>query len=185
MSAVGNVAQAPTLPRLTWRLWWQQLAAVMLKEAKQVIRDPSSWIIAVALPLMFLFLFGYGLSLDTTTVKIALVREDSSQDARALTSSIEHSKWFVVQHAATRAEGKQLLQDQAVKATIIVPAEFGARLRSQGQMAQIQVLIDGTEPNTANYVRGYVNAIWSGFLSGRRMNEGLDLEPPITIEPRY
>ena len=48
------------------RSWWQQLAAVMLKEAKQVTRDPSSLIIAVVLPLTFLFLFGYGISLATT-----------------------------------------------------------------------------------------------------------------------
>lgn len=183
MSRVENAAMA--LPRMSWHSWWQQLAAMMLKEAKQVVRDPSSWIIAVALPLTFLFLFGYGLSLDTTAVKVALVREDSSQDARAFTSSIENSKWFVVQHAADRAEGKRLLRDQAVKATIVVPAEFGARMRSQGSTAQIQVLIDGAEPNTANYVRGYVTAIWAGFLSARGMGEGVSMAPPISIEPRY
>ena len=61
--------------------WWQQLAAIMIKEAKQVMRDPSSLIIAVVLPLTFLFLFGYGISLDTTVVKIAVVREDDGRDA--------------------------------------------------------------------------------------------------------
>src|SRR5256885_9845354 len=65
------------------RLWWQQLAAVMIKEGKQVTRDPSSWIIAVVLPLTFLFLFGFGVSLDTTVVKIAMVREDGGRGARA------------------------------------------------------------------------------------------------------
>ena len=50
------------------RTWGQQLGAVMIKEAKQVTRDPSSWIIAVVLPLTFLFLFGFGISLDTTFV---------------------------------------------------------------------------------------------------------------------
>ena len=71
-----------------WHSWWQQLAAVMLKEAKQVTRDPSSWIIAVVLPLTFLFLFGYGISLDTTVVKISLVREDSSEDGRAFAAAL-------------------------------------------------------------------------------------------------
>jgi len=42
-----------TLTRV--RSWWQQLAAIMIKEGKQVTRDPSSWIIAVVLPLTFLF----------------------------------------------------------------------------------------------------------------------------------
>ena len=168
-----------------WHSWWQQLAAVMLKEAKQVTRDPSSWIIAVVLPLTFLFLFGYGLSLDTTVVKVALVREDGGRDARDFAAQLENSKWFLVVHALDRMHGKQLLQDQAVKATVIVPAEFGALLHAESRTAQVQVLVDGAEPNTANYVRGYVSAIWAGFLAGRGLERGADLATPITLEPRY
>jgi ABC-2 type transport system permease protein len=168
-----------------WRSWWQQLAAIMLKEAKQVTRDPSSWIIAVVLPLTFLFLFGYGLSLDTTVVKIAMVREDGSEDARAFAASLENSQWFLVLHAPDRVSGKRLLRDQAVKATVIIPGEFGARLRAEAQIAQVQVLVDGAEPNTANYVRGYVNAIWAGFMAARSIQQGTSFSPPITIEPRY
>ena len=157
----------------------------MLKEAKQVTRDPSSWIIAVVLPLTFLFLFGYGLSLDTTVVKVALVREDGGRDARDFAAQLENSKWFLVVHALDRMHGKQLLQDQAVKATVIVPAEFGALLHAESRTAQVQVLVDGAEPNTANYVRGYVSAIWAGFLAGRGLERGADLNTPITLEPRY
>lgn len=171
--------------RHRWHSWWQQLAAVMLKEAKQVTRDPSSWIIAVVLPLTFLFLFGYGLSLDTTTVKIAIVREDNSADARNFAAALENSKWFLVLHAADRTSGKEMLRDQAVKATVVIPAEFGTRLNAESQLAQIQVLVDGAEPNTANYVRGYVNAIWTGFLSARSMQQGSAYTQPITIHARY
>lgn len=171
--------------RQRWRTWWQQLGAVMLKEAKQVTRDPSSWIIAVFLPLLFLFLFGYGISLDTTVIKVAMVREDSSADARNFAAALENSKWFLIVHAADRAAGKQMLQDQEVKATVVIPGEFGTRLNSQSRLAQVQVLVDGAEPNTANYVRGYVNAIWAGFLAARGVQQGTAFSPPITIEARY
>jgi ABC-2 type transport system permease protein len=167
------------------RRWWQQLAAVMLKEAKQVTRDPSSWIIAVVLPLTFLFLFGYGISLDTTVVKVSLVREDASEDGRAFAAALENSRWFLVTHAPDRAAGKRELQDQAVKAVVIIPAQFGELLHSQADTAQIQVLVDGAEPNTANYVRGYVSAIWSGFLAARGRSQGDSMTVPITVEPRY
>lgn len=167
------------------RIWWQQLAAVMVKEAKQIVRDPSSWILAVLLPLTFLFLFGYGISLDTTVVKIALVREDAGRDARELASSLQYSKWFSVVNVADRATGKELLRDQEVKATVIIPAEFGERLRSESQTAQVQVLVDGAEPNTANYVRGYVSAIWNDFLRARALQQGTELTTPITVEARY
>jgi ABC-2 type transport system permease protein len=175
----------PSTRARRWRNWWRQLFAIMLKEAKQVSRDPSSLIIAVILPLTFLFLFGYGLSLDTTVVKVAVVREDSSQDARALAARIEDSKWFLVVEAPNREAGKQLLRDQAVKATIIIPGEFGQRLYSSSRGAQVQVLVDGAEPNTANYVRGYVGAIWSAFLASRKMEQGAATNVPISVEPRY
>ena len=87
MSATPAAASAADW-RIRARSWWQQLSAVMIKEAKQVTRDPSSWIIAVVLPLTFLFLFGYGISLDTTVVKVAVVREDDGRDAQDLAAML-------------------------------------------------------------------------------------------------
>jgi ABC-2 type transport system permease protein len=172
-----------TLTRV--RSWWQQLAAIMIKEGKQVTRDPSSWIIAVVLPLTFLFLFGFGISLDTTVVKIAMVREDGGRDARALADALTSSKWFLVVPASDRRSGKRLLQDQSVKAVVIIPAEFGRRLYAQNTTAQVQVLVDGAEPNTANYVHGYVSAIWSGFLAARALEQGTAVAAPVSVEVRY
>jgi ABC-2 type transport system permease protein len=172
-----------TLARV--RRWWQQLAAIMIKEGKQVTRDPSSWIIAVVLPLTFLFLFGFGISLDTTVVKIAMVREDDGRDARALADALTSSKWFRVVAASDRRSAKRLLQDQSVKAVVIIPAEFGRRLYAQNTTAQVQVLVDGAEPNTANYVHGYVNAIWSGFLAARALEQGTAVAVPVSVEVRY
>ncbi len=167
------------------RGWWQQLAAIMIKEAKQVTRDPSSWIIAVVLPLTFLFLFGYGISLDTTVVKIAIVREDDGRDARAFADALASSKWFLVVPAHDRPGGERLLQDQSVKAVVVIPAEFGTRLRAEDTSARVQVLVDGAEPNTANYVRGYVQAIWDTFLAARGREQGEAAPPPVSLEVRY
>ncbi len=167
------------------RGWWQQLAAVMIKEAKQVTRDPSSWIIAVVLPLIFLFLFGYGISLDTTVVKIAMVREDDGRDASAFADALTSSKWFLVVPAPDRRSGEQLLQDQRVKAAVIIPAEFGRRLQAEERSARVQVLVDGAEPNTANYVHGYVQAIWGGFLAARGREQGERTTAPVGLEVRY
>jgi len=172
-----------TLTRL--RLWWQQLAAIMIKEGKQVVRDPSSWIIAVVLPLTFLFLFGFGISLDTTVVKIAMVREDSGRDALALAAALTNSRWFLVVAATDRLSAERALQDQNVKAVIIIPAEFGRRLNAQNTTARVQVLVDGAEPNTANYVHGYVQAIWNGFLAARGREQGAAPAAAVSVEVRY
>src|SRR5437660_511223 len=171
--------------RARMRAWWQQLAAIMLKEAKQVTRDPSSWIIAVVLPLTFLFLFGYGISLDTTVIRVAVVREDDGRDARALAAALTDSKWFAVVAAHDRGSGERLLQDQLVKAVVIIPAEFGQRLDAENTTAQVQVLVDGAEPNTANYVHAYVNTIWNGFLAARGVERGSPRPVQVSLEARY
>jgi drug efflux transport system permease protein len=165
--------------------WWQQLAAIMIKEAKQVVRDPSSWIIAVVLPLTFLFLFGYGISLDTTVVKIAVVREDPGRDGADFAAALTGSKWFLVVPAAGRRLGERLLQDQSVKAVVIIPAEFSRLLNAENTTARVQVLVDGAEPNTANFVHGYVNAIWADFLAGRARQQGITAAPPMSVEARF
>ena len=172
-----------TLTRL--RLWWQQLAAIMIKEGKQVVRDPSSWIIAVVLPLTFLFLFGFGISLDTTVVRIAMVREDGGRDALAFAAALTNSRWFLVVAATDRRSAERALQDQSVKAVIIIPAEFGRRLNAQNTTAQVQVLVDGAEPNSANYVHGYVQAIWNGFLAARGREQGAAPAAAVSVEVRY
>ena len=172
-----------TLTRV--RSWWQQLAAIMIKEGKQVTRDPSSWIIAVVLPLTFLFLFGFGISLDTTVVKIAVVREDGGRDARAFADALTSSRWFLVAPATDRRSGERLLQDQNVKAVVVIPAEFGRRLYAQNTTEQVQVLVDGAEPNTANYVHGYLSAIWSGFLAARTLEQGSAVAAPVSVAVRY
>ena len=167
------------------RGWWQQLAAIMIKEGKQVVRDPSSWIIAVVLPLTFLFLFGFGISLDTTVVKIAMVREDGGRDALAFAAALTNSRWFLVVAASDRLSAERALQDQSVKAVIIIPAEFGRRLNAQNTTARVQVLVDGAEPNTANYVHGYVQAIWNGFLAARGREQGAAPAAAVSVEVRY
>jgi ABC-2 type transport system permease protein len=171
--------------RSSARSWWQQLGAVMIKEARQVTRDPSSWIIAVVLPLTFLFLFGYGISLDTTVVKIAVVREDDGRDAQDLAAALTNSKWFLVVPAVDRRAGERLLQDQNVKALVIIPSQFSRLLHAEDTRSQVQVLVDGAEPNTANFVHGYLSAIWSEFLASRARQQGARVTPPVSVETRF
>src|SRR2546429_3168948 len=172
-----------TLTRL--RLWWQQLAAIMIKEGKQVVRDPSSWIIAVVLPLTFLFLFGFGISLDTTVVKIAMVREDGGRDALAFAAALTNSRWFLVVAASDRLAAERALQAGGERGSIFTPAESGRRLNAQNTPAGVQVLVDGAEPNPANSVHGYVRAIWNGFLAARGRERGAAPAAAVSVEVRY
>ena len=69
----------------------RRFAALIWKESIQIVRDPSSILIAFVLPLILLFLFGYGVSLDANHLKIGLVIEDSSEPAQSLAASFRSS----------------------------------------------------------------------------------------------
>ena len=51
-------------------LSWRRVRALCVKETRQIVRDPSSWLIAVVIPLLLLFIFGYGINLDSSKLKV-------------------------------------------------------------------------------------------------------------------
>ena len=65
--------------------------SLIRKEARQIIRDPSSIAIGIVLPVVLILLFGYGLSLDVTEVPVAVVFEDTSPAATVLVASSQLS----------------------------------------------------------------------------------------------
>ena len=90
----------------TWRDKARRVRALMVKETRQVIRDPSSIAIGVVLPMILILLFGYGLSLDVKNVPIAVVVEDPGPAARELVAGFQLSPYFHAQitHAMQPAE---------------------------------------------------------------------------------
>lgn len=67
-------------------LSWRRVRALCVKETRQIVRDPSSWLIAVVIPLLLLFIFGYGINLDSSKLRVGFCW--SSRAKRRWTSSI-------------------------------------------------------------------------------------------------
>ena len=72
----------------------QRLRALTKKEALQIVRDPSSIVIAFILPLTLLFLFGYGLSLNAREIRLGIALEDGRQPARDLARQFTENPYF-------------------------------------------------------------------------------------------
>src|SRR5271165_4762437 len=87
----------------------RRLAAMMLKETRQILRDPSTLLIAFVLPPILLFLFGYAVNLDTARTRVGLAVLDSSEAARSLTTSFQSSRWFEVTTSTSVAPLKEAL----------------------------------------------------------------------------
>ena len=85
-------APRPQSGRLVAKL--RRIRALIGKEGRQVMRDPSSFAIGVILPLMLILLFGYGMSLDVRHTPIGVLRQDPARDAREIEASFRLSPYF-------------------------------------------------------------------------------------------
>jgi drug efflux transport system permease protein len=149
-----------------------RLLALMLKEARQIVRDPSSILIAFVLPLILLFLFGYGVSLDATRTKIGVVMEVPSPSARDLASSFQASRYFQVRLATDRRELEEPLARGQVRGIVVIPATFDADLRKRSRTPEVQVILDSTDPNTASLVQGYAQGVVNNWAGLRAIGAG-------------
>src|SRR5665213_3365132 len=121
---------------------------LLRKEGIQILRDPSSLMIAGALPLLLLFLFSFGVSLDLKNVDVAVVVEKPSPQAGRFVQSFEASRYFRVRLARDRREVQGQLVAGRLQGVVILASDFAARL-GRGDPAPVQVLVRGTDPNTA------------------------------------
>ncbi|HXX66940.1 MAG TPA: ABC transporter permease [Polyangiaceae bacterium] len=153
----------------------RRLAALIVKEARQIVRDPSSILIAFVLPLILLFLFGYGVSLDATRTRIGIVLESPSPSSRELAAAFQASPYFDARVGTDRRAFEEPLVQGAIGGIVVVPVTFDRDLRIRSKAPELQVIVDGSDPNTAALVQGYVQgviAIWAGLRSVEAGREG-------------
>ncbi len=162
----------------------RRLRAVVRKEFRQVVRDPSSILIAFVLPAILLFLFGYGVSLDSKHVKVGLVVEDSSPEIHSFIVSFTNSRYFSPRIAKDRRSFASDLALGRIRAIIDIPSDFSRQTGRGVESAAIQVITDGSEPNTATLIGNYVQGVLSGWLNEQALNQGLKFQLPIEIQYR-
>jgi ABC-2 type transport system permease protein len=153
-----------------WRDKARRVRALVIKESRQVIRDPSSIAIGVVLPMILILLFGYGLSLDVKNVPLAVVVENPTPTAMELVASFQLSPYFKPQITRSMQSAQTLMLERAVDAIVRIPSDFARRVNSGN--AQIQVLLHGGDANQARIIQGYVDGAIQQW-NARRSAEGV------------
>ncbi len=163
---------------------WRRLCALCRKETRQILRDPSSGIIAFALPMALLVIFGYGLNLDASRIRLGLLDEDGGSDAAAFGQQLTGSPYFKITPSHQRAHLDHLLAAGDIRGYVALAADFSKALDQPGATAPVQLITDGTEPNTANLVSGYVSTTWRQWQINRARDRGIDASLPVDFRPR-
>jgi ABC-2 type transport system permease protein len=141
------------------RLW-----AIARKEAIQLRRDSRSLALAFALPAALLLLFGYAISLDVRNIDLAVLDRSQSQPSRRLVDAFVASGYFRISaHLARDADVRRVLDRGEARLVLVIPPDF-ARVPADGPRS-VQLLLDGSDANTATIAQNYAEAIMTRFAA--------------------
>ncbi len=161
------------------------MRALCVKETRQIVRDPSSWLIAVVIPLLLLFIFGFGINLDSSKLRVGILLEQRSEAALDFTHTMTGSPYIDATISDNRQELIAKMQAGKIRGLVVIPVDFAEQMERANAIAPIQVITDGSEPNTANFVQGYVEGIWQIWQMQRAEDNGQTFEPLIDVQTRY
>ncbi|WP_114191858.1 ABC transporter permease [Edaphovirga cremea] len=164
---------------------WRRLRALCLKETHQILRDPSSGLIAFVIPLMLLFIFGYGINLDSSKLRVGILLEQQSEEALDLAHAFSGSPYIEPTISDNRQALIQMMQAGRIRGLIVIPPDFAQQLARPDVKSPIQVITDGSEPNTANFVQGYSEGIWQIWRQQRASDRGQEDQMLIDVQLRY
>lgn len=163
----------------------RRFAALLVKESRQILRDPSTFLIAFVLPLILLFIFGTAVSLDIREVRIGVVQQDDSMAAESLSMAFRNSQWFDVDLARNLSPLEPKLVAGHLRGIIIIPEDFGARLAAGDRPAEIQIITDGSLPNTASFVANYAQGVQAQWARSQALDGAFAAERPVSLVPRF
>ncbi len=162
----------------------RRLATIIVKEALQIVRDPSSILIGIILPVFLTLLSGFATNQDIDHVPVGLVLEDSSPPAQELASGFLASKFFDARVGHDRREFVDDLVAGRVRGIIVIPQTFSRDLARASESVPFQVIADGSEPNTATFTQNYAQGVWSSWMAIRARESGQDFAQPVRLIPR-
>lgn len=168
---------------------WRRTRAVARKECLHVLRDPRSLLIALALPALMLLLFGYALSLDVDRISTLIYDSDQTPHSRELIARFEGSRYFEVLGSADNYSTiERRIDSGECRLAVIIPDNFSSDLLRR-KPVQVQLLIDGSDSNTASIAQGYAEALVAGYslsllAEAQRQKGGAVSGPPLTAQLR-
>jgi ABC-2 type transport system permease protein len=163
-------------------------SALLLRETREILRDPFTLAIAFVMPIVLALLFAYGMNFDVDHLRTAIVDGDRSAESAEYVDRFSRSGYFdVVALPATFDDAQRLLLREKIKAIIVIPADFSRDIAG-GRPLTAQLIVDGSYPPTATVAINYARAVGMAYsaqvVTAEAAREGLPAPPAIGVESR-
>jgi ABC-2 type transport system permease protein len=166
-----------------------RIRAMARKEFIHIFRDPRSLGMGIAIPMIMLLLFGYALTLDVDQVPMVIWDQSRSQASREFISHFLGSRYFSLQGDVDNyPELEQSIDSRRALVALVIPPDFAGRIAA-GRKTPVQLIVDGSDSNTATIASGYAEVIVAAFSQElmlrefRRLGGGAPAAP-VDLRPR-
>lgn len=158
------------------------IRAIMRRELIDIVRDRRSLFLTFLYPITMLLMYGYGIRYDVENVQLTILDYSETPASRDLIQDLTSSGYFhLLRYAATQRDVDRDLLTNRARAAVVIPYDFADRLRI-GEPTAVQVLIDGSDSNTATIAQGYALGIINGYEAKR--SGGRMAHAPIEVQSR-
>ncbi|MXV14834.1 ABC transporter permease [Hufsiella ginkgonis] len=158
-----------------------QFLSFIKKEFYHILRDRKTLFILLGMPVVQIVIFGFALTNEVKNSAIAVLDQSKDDATASLTGELDASRYFeIVASLKSAAEIGPAFRKGKVKMVVVFPPGFGNDLKHLNN-AQVQLIADASDPNVANTLTNYANAVIMGYQD--RVNQGLKL--PYTIKTEY
>jgi ABC-2 type transport system permease protein len=168
---------------------WERIQTVLLKEFRSVFRDPRMRMVILVLPVVQTLIFGYAVSLDVRHVHLGVLDRDQTPASRDLVARFSASSYFdIVAFPRDETGARRLIDASDASAVLQINAGYEGDLHG-GRTASVQLIVDGSDSNTARFVVNYASVIAATYdnqivldrllrQAGRTVPAGsIDLQP--------
>jgi ABC-2 type transport system permease protein len=168
---------------------FRRTRAMARKELLHIIRDPRSLMAALTQPVLVLLLFGYALSLDVDRIPTMIYDADHSAVSQNLVQEFRGSKYFqIVDEVDSYKPIERAMDQRRILVGVAIPYDYSRNLLS-GKESPVQILLDGTDSNTASIAMGYAEGLVQSYAGHARqdaqsMRSGSVLQPPVNTSVR-
>ncbi|HBF37332.1 MAG TPA: ABC transporter permease [Firmicutes bacterium] len=166
------------------RVW-----AIAKKEIVQLIHEPRTLAMIFVVPVVMTLVFGYVAGSDIRDIQFAVADYDQTTVSREIVAKLEHSQYFINQGLVRReAELGPKLDAGKIKIGLVIPKDFSRDI-DRFSKPQVQVLVDGTDSNTAtiaqNYFLSIIDSLASQISQKEMLKSGLGRSQAMTINFQY
>ena len=163
-----------------------RMHGLILKEIKQITRDPSAILIAFLMPVVLLIVNGFGINFDANHMRVAVVIAAPEERVRGMIQALKASPYLDPVAMADTHTAEAAVISGDVRGMLVVRDDFSERLARSGRWpAPAELAVNATDPNTARILEGYVSGALGTWLAGEAGERRLTPSGGIDLQHRY